>query len=122
MAQRKPFPAFRALLAIVALLIAALGFLQYKTSVLSAEEATVRSQLFVMRDALDNYVTDKGTCPESLSQLVAGKYIRAIPVDPSTKSATTWRYTQARTGDRFLCDVKTTSPKVARDGRRYADW
>jgi len=122
MAQRKPFPAIRALLSIVVLSIAMLVFLQYQASVLSAEEATVRSQLFVMRDALDQYLADKGTCPESLSQLVAGSYMRAIPVDPSTKSSATWRYTQTRTGERTLCDVKTTSPKVARDGRRYADW
>lgn len=104
------------------LVIAAIVFLQYQSSVRSAEEAALRKQLFLLRDALDEYQANTRTCPDSLPQLVADKYIRALPVDPSTKSSATWRYTQTRMGERIVCDVKTTSPKVARDGIRYADW
>ena len=122
MAQRKPFPRITVLLSIVVLVIATIVLLQYQSSVRSAEEATLRGQLFQMRDALDAYQAKTGTCPESLSQLVAGKYIPALPVDPSTKSSATWKYRQMRGERGMVCDVKTTSAKVARDGRRYADW
>jgi general secretion pathway protein G len=106
----------------VVLAIALVALLQYKTSVVLAKEATLKSQLFVLRDALDQYQADRGTCPASLSQLESDKYIRAVPVDPFTKSSTTWQYTQASTSQRAACDVKTTSPKVARNGSRYTDW
>lgn len=122
MAQKKPFPRVRVALSMVLLVVAVLVYIQYQSSVLSAEEATVRSQLFILRDALDQYQADKGTCPESLSHLAAAKYIREIPVDPSTKSSTTWRFTLTQTERGTVCDVKTTSPKVSRDGVRYADW
>jgi general secretion pathway protein G len=64
-----------------------------------------------MRDALDKYQANTGTCPESLSQLVAGNYIRALPVDPATKSSATWNYTRTGGERGMVCDVKTTSPK-----------
>jgi type II secretory pathway pseudopilin PulG len=66
----------------VVLVIATIVFLQYQSSVRSTEEATLRGQLFQMRDALDEYQAKTGTCPESLSQLVAGNIHSAPPSRP----------------------------------------
>lgn len=115
------FPWVRVLLAMGVLAIAAAAILQYTASVNFRREATLKGNLFVMREAIDEYHADRGTCPESLSQLVSSQYMRALPVDPLTKSPT-WQYTRTGTGQTAVCDVKTTSSAVARDGRRYADW
>jgi hypothetical protein len=44
MAHTKPFPLVRVILSVVVLVIATVVLLQYRTSVLSAEEATLRGQ------------------------------------------------------------------------------
>ena len=122
MTTKSSFKLIRIVLPIVVLVIAVMAFLQFRSANLRAKESTLKSQLFTMRDAIDQYQADKGTCPESLAQLVAGKYLRAVPVDPFTNSATTWEFTKSGTGPKANCDVKTTSTAVARTGGRLAEW
>jgi len=55
-----------------------------------AEEAVLQENLAVMRDALDKHYTDAGKYPAHLEELVAKRYLRSIPRDPFTQSATTW--------------------------------
>ena len=55
-----------------------------------AEEAVLQENLAVMRDALDKHYTDAGKYPANLEELVAKRYLRSIPRDPFTQSATTW--------------------------------
>ena len=55
-----------------------------------AEEAVLKENLVVMRDALDKHYADAGKYPGSLEELVAKRYLRAIPADPFTQSPTTW--------------------------------
>ena len=55
-----------------------------------AEEAVLKENLAVMRDALDKHYADAGKYPASLDELVSKRYLRAIPKDPFTNSATTW--------------------------------
>ena len=43
-----------------------------------------------MRDAIDKHHADTGRYPDALEELVSKRYIRALPVDPITESATTW--------------------------------
>jgi general secretion pathway protein G len=54
-----------------------------------AEEAVLKENLVVMRDALDKHYADAGKYPASLEELVAKRYLRAIPPDPFTQ-APTW--------------------------------
>ena len=56
----------------------------------NAEEAVLRENLTMMRDALDKHYADAGKYPSSLEELVAKRYLRAIPKDPFTQSAATW--------------------------------
>ena len=67
-----------------------LGLPQYKNSLIKARESVLRENLFQLRKLLDQYHLDKGKYPDSLQALVQDNYIRMIPVDPITKSSTTW--------------------------------
>jgi general secretion pathway protein G len=62
----------------------------YVGRVRKAEEAVLKENLVVMRDALDKHFADAGKYPRSLEELVAKRYLRAIPNDPFTRSASTW--------------------------------
>ena len=55
-----------------------------------AEEAVLQENLTVMRDALDKHFADAGSYPGSLEDLVSKRYLRAIPKDPFTQSASSW--------------------------------
>jgi general secretion pathway protein G len=110
------------------MILASLALTQYRNSVQSAREAALRSNLFHMRDAIDQYYADKGRYPESLEALVSQKYLRAIPADPVTRDTTTWQTVPAEPEPGSLStvpgifDVKSGSQDTALDGSRYADW
>ncbi len=55
-----------------------------------AEEAVLQENLTAMRDALDKHYADAGRYPASLTDLVSKRYLRTIPADPMTRSASTW--------------------------------
>lgn len=55
-----------------------------------AAEAVLKTDLRTMRDVIDQYHGDKGYYPAALEELVTEGYLRAIPVDPLTKSDATW--------------------------------
>jgi len=48
-------------------------------------EATLRVDLCLMRNAIDNYTVDKQKPLRSLDELLAEHYLREIPVDPVTR-------------------------------------
>mgnify|MGYP003344223421 CR=1 FL=1 len=97
-------------------------------SVQAAKEAVLKADLFLMRDAIDQYYADKGTYPASLQSLVSEGYLRRIPDDPITRSADSWTTTNAEfdpgaaTGSTGIYDVKSGADGVALDGSRYVDW
>ena len=62
----------------------------YVGRVRRAEEAVLKENLVVMRDALDKHYADAGKYPGSLDELVSKRYLRAIPADPFTQSPSTW--------------------------------
>ncbi len=55
-----------------------------------AEEAVLQENLALMRDALDKHYADAGKYPSRLDELVSKRYLRSIPKDPFTHSASTW--------------------------------
>src|SRR5213593_3281243 len=63
----------------------------YQQSVVKAREAVLVRDLYTVRDLLDQHRADKGKYPGSLRELVTAGYLRAVPVDPFTKSASTWQ-------------------------------
>lgn len=76
-------------LAILALLLT-IATPRYIQHVERAREATLRSSLKVMRDAIDKFQGDQGRLPQNLDELVARNYLRAIPTDPITEKRDTW--------------------------------
>ena len=76
-------------LAVIALLLSVV-VPDYMGRMRRAEEAVLQENLTLMRDALDKHYADAGKYPTSLEELVAKKYLRAIPKDPFTQSASTW--------------------------------
>jgi general secretion pathway protein G len=109
-------------------LLAGMGLAQYRNSVNAAKEATLREDLFRMRDLLDQYYADKQQYAPSLDALVSEGYMRKIPVDPFTGNADSWQIVQAEpdpanpTADPGVADVKSGAEGTALDGSKYADW
>jgi general secretion pathway protein G len=63
---------------------------RYFSSIERSKEAVLRENLNVVRDAIDKFHADNDSYPASLEQLVTSRYLRSVPVDPVTESATTW--------------------------------
>lgn len=96
---------------------------RYFNSISKAEEAVLMEDLALMREAIDKFNADKDKYPDALEDLVSKKYLRSIPVDPITKSSTTWILIQPANADNgAVYDVKSGATGVARDGTAYADW
>jgi general secretion pathway protein G len=58
---------------------------RYEMSIKRAREATLKQDLLVMREAIDNYTLDKQAAPQSLDDLQQSGYLREVPVDPMTQ-------------------------------------
>jgi general secretion pathway protein G len=68
-------------MAIIGLLLT-IAVPRYMNSIERGKEQVRRQNVAVMRDAIDKYYGDNGEYPETLDELVAKHYLRAIPVDP----------------------------------------
>jgi general secretion pathway protein G len=118
------------LLVVISLIsiLAAMGLVQYKNSVIRTQEAVLKTDLFRMNDAIDQYYADKGKYPSSLETLVSEGYLRKIPEDPITKSADTWQTVPAEpdpnnpSAEPGIYTVKSGAPGTALDGSNYSDW
>lgn len=109
-------------LSIIALLLS-VAAPRYIGSVSRAEEAVLRENLYVMRDALHKYYADQGRYPAQLDDLVKAKYLRAVPGDPITGSAQTWVAVPPANDPRGgIYDVKSGAKGQGRDGTAYAEW
>ncbi len=102
-------------------ILATLAVPSYHTSVLKAREAALKQDLFTMRDVLDQHRADKGVYPESLEQMVSAGYLRALPVDPFTRSSTTWQEIIEPT-EGGVFDVYSGSDLVGSNGTPYNQW
>ena len=108
--------------AIIALLIS-IVVPHYTGRMQRAEEAALRQDLAVMREALDKHYSDAGRYPASLNELVSKRYLRSIPTDPITRSSSTWVVVppdDASKGGVF--DVRSGAPGAGSDGKPYAQW
>ncbi len=118
------------LLVVIALisLLAAMAVVQYRNSIQRTQEATLKTNLFRMRDAIDQYYADKGKYPSSLDSLVSDQYLRKIPEDPFTKSSDSWQTVPAEpdpgnpSAEPGIYDVKSGAPGQSLDGTTFADW
>jgi general secretion pathway protein G len=93
----------------------------FHQSVVKAREAALKQNLFTMRDVIDQFRADKGQYPADLGDLRAAGYLKRIPVDPFTKSDSTWQLILDQT-DRGIFDVHSGTDLVALDGTAYNEW
>lgn len=96
---------------------------RYFQSVERAKEATLRTDLRLLREAIDKYRADTGRLPDSLQQLVDQRYVRSVPVDPVTGDASDWVLVPHPDGATAgLYDVRSGAPGVALDGTSFTQW
>jgi general secretion pathway protein G len=118
------------LLVVIALItiLAGLAMTQYRNSVTQAKEATLKTDLFRMRDAIDQYYADKGKYPASLEALVSEGYMRKIPDDPFTGATDSWQTVPAEpdpanpTAEPGIYDVKSGAQGTGLNGTPYSEW
>ena len=107
-------------MAIIAVLLT-LAVPRYFGSLDRSKEAVLREDLFQLRDAIGKYYGDKGKYPESLEALATEKYLRRVPVDPITESATTWIVVAPEDPQKGgVYDVKSGASGKTRDGREFS--
>ena len=109
--------------------LAAVAAANYRNSVRRSEEAVLKTDLFRLRDAMDQFYADKNKWPADLTDLVAAGYIRDVPVDPITKSKDTWVTEMAAADPNNpaaaggVDNVRSGSDRLALNGTRYStDW
>lgn len=111
----------------IILILVGMAAQRYERSVQRAREATLKQDLMVMRQSIDNYTLDKQAAPQSLDDLVQSGYLRQIPVDPITQ-AKDWvpQYDsvvlspdQSSTG---MVDVHSSASVPSSNGTPYSEW
>ena len=109
-------------LAIIATLLT-LAVPRYYSSVDKSKEAVLKENLYQMRDAIGKYYADRGKYPESLQSLATDKYLRTVPLDPVTDSATTWIVVAPEDPQKGgVQDVKSGAQGKALDGSEFSTW
>jgi general secretion pathway protein G len=123
------------MLIVVALIgiVASIALPSYRHATLKAREAVLREDLWVLRDVIDQYHTDRGKYPTSLEDLAdsGAGYLRKIPVDPMTGSSDTWQTTTEPLGEDVpeeedvepgITDVHSGATGIGLDGTEYSSW
>lgn len=111
-------------LAIVALL-ASIVAPRYFKSVERAREATLRTSLNVMRDAIDKFMADQGRYPGSLEELAQRRYLRGVPDDPLTGRNDTWVLLpppEQALDSAGVADVRSGASGQGSDGQPYQSY
>jgi general secretion pathway protein G len=109
-------------LAIIATLLT-IAVPRYFASVDKSKEAVLKENLYQLRDAIGKYYADRGKYPESLQALAADKYLRSVPLDPVTDSATTWIVVAPEDPQKGgVVDVRSGAQGKALDGTEFSTW
>jgi general secretion pathway protein G len=109
-------------MAIIATLLS-IAVPRYYGSVKRAEEATLKQNLALMRDAIDKHYADTGRYPDALEELATKRYLRSVPLDPVTGANDTWVPApppEPETGRVY--DVRSGSLERALDGSAFNTW
>jgi general secretion pathway protein G len=96
---------------------------RYFQSVERAKEATLKTDLRLLRDAIDKYRADVGQFPDSLQKLVDARYLRNLPVDPVTNASSDWVLVPHPDGvTAGVYDLRSGAVGVGIDGTAFASW
>jgi general secretion pathway protein G len=91
-----------------------------------ARETVLKENLFQIRRQIDQYTADKGKLPQSLNDLITGKYLREIPIDPISESQD-WleimgEDSTSPDSEQGLTNVKSLAEGEDDEGEKYADY
>jgi general secretion pathway protein G len=87
-----------------------------------AKETVLRENLTVMRASIDRFHGDRGRYPQTLQELVEGRYLREIPMDTLTGSRSTWTPVAPADGEAGIYDVRSGARGKGKDGTDYSTW
>ena len=108
--------------------LSTIAVVQYRHSIVYSKEAALKEDLFRMKEAIDQYYADKNQYPASLDDLVSNGYLRSVPVDPFTNSASTWEIIPPEPDPNNpltlggVYSIKSGSDLTGMDGRKYNEW
>ena len=100
----------------------------YQKSILRGKESVLRSNLFTMRNVIDEYTYDKQKGPQTLDDLVKEGYLRRVPMDPITGQDSSWKIIMEDSGgsasatEPGIFDVRSGSEKQSLEGTPYSEW
>jgi general secretion pathway protein G len=109
-------------------ILATIGAGRYEQSIIRAHEAALHQDLFVMRNAIDQYTLDKEAAPNSLDDLVSAAYLREVPTDPMTRqkewnTASDELVLSPEQTSEGITDVHSTSDKISPfENTPYSSW
>lgn len=110
-------------------ILAAIAAPSYMRHTIRAREAVLQEDLYQMRQSIDAFYADNSKYPESLDELVTTRYLRAIPMDPFTKSTGSWTVVPPEpmpdSGDLAeggVFDVHSGSTLISLTGTPYGEW
>lgn len=111
-----------AVMAIMATLLA-LAVPRYLDSVERAKEVALKTNLRLVREAIDKYRADTTRLPASLQSLVDGRYLRDVPIDPITDRSDSWVILPSPDGVTVgVYDLRSGAAGLARDGSEFSSW
>lgn len=88
-----------------------------------AKEDVLKEDLYLMRDAIDKFLSDRGHYPATLDELVTERYLRKVPIDPFTQSARSWVPVAPQDPTLgVVADVRSGAPNKGKDGTWLKDW
>lgn len=99
------------LLIVVAIMSALVGGAVLRTDALTEEArvTTLRHNLRVLRQSIDDFRIDQRRYPERMLDLVARRYLREVPVDPTSLTTDSWVLIPSRAGARDVADVRSST-------------
>ena len=112
------FTLFEVIIVITLLtLISSIAFPLALNAIQRSKEASLKATLMSTRIALDDYYSDHGSYPDTLSLLVDSRYLRRLPYDP-IEQTTQWdeQYEEG------IVDIHSSSRSISLDGSYYRDW
>jgi general secretion pathway protein G len=108
-------------------ILLAMASLRFERSHVQAREAALKTDLTVMRQAIDHYTLDKEAAPQSLDDLVSAGYLREVPVDPIThlkdwRTETSDVVMSPEQSSSGITDVHSNAGGVSSIGTPYSTW
>ncbi len=93
-----------------------------------AREAVLRNNLKETRDAIDKFYTDHTRYPQSLRELVDGRYLKMLPIDPIVDRNDRWAFVAGPNGTAAagqsgaIYDLHSSAAGKGLDGTAFSTW